>query len=104
MVIDLAEQCRAHRQRVVHLVNSTSDKSPLCQGLALNDDLQCVPAKHEALASRVSFQVDKPMTEPARELQNASRVFAKFSSHVATSPSSHVPSSMQGPIHNQVLV
>ncbi|KAJ9547175.1 hypothetical protein OSB04_019718, partial [Centaurea solstitialis] len=68
VIVDLVEQCRTYKQRVVHLVNSTSDESLLCQGLALNDDLQRVLTKHEALVSGTSLPSDKPKTETSQAL------------------------------------
>ncbi|KAG6437030.1 hypothetical protein SASPL_101937 [Salvia splendens] len=51
IIVDLVEQCRVNQRKLMQLLGSTGDEEILVKGLELNDSLQSVIAKHNAIAS-----------------------------------------------------
>ncbi|KAG9455176.1 hypothetical protein H6P81_008080 [Aristolochia fimbriata] len=51
VIEDLVNRCRSNQKKLMQLLNSTVDEELLGQGLELNDSLQTLLAKHDAIAS-----------------------------------------------------
>ncbi|GAB2227181.1 hypothetical protein Drorol1_Dr00008993 [Drosera rotundifolia] len=51
VIVDLVDRCRANQKKLMQMLTTTNDEGLLAQGLELNDALQSVLAKHDAIAT-----------------------------------------------------
>lgn len=80
LIIDLVGQCRSNQKKIMHLVSSTGNEELLAQGLALNDEIQYIITKHDAIASGSPLPADisRPDTSPSK-IANQDTVIAESS-------------------------
>ncbi|XP_071722265.1 TOM1-like protein 6 [Rutidosis leptorrhynchoides] len=51
VIVDIVDRCRSNQKKLMQMLSSASDEELLGQGIELNDNLQTVLAKHDAIAS-----------------------------------------------------
>ncbi|KAI4324549.1 hypothetical protein MLD38_030029 [Melastoma candidum] len=51
IIVDLVTQCRSNQKKLMQMLSITSNEALLARGLELNDALQSVLARHDAIAS-----------------------------------------------------
>ncbi|KAH0455677.1 hypothetical protein IEQ34_015709 [Dendrobium chrysotoxum] len=70
VVIDLANQCRLNQKKLMRLINTTENDSLLGEALVMNDNLQILISKHDALTSPSD---PTPLLDPAMIEQSDDR-------------------------------
>ncbi|GJM92707.1 hypothetical protein PR202_ga09200 [Eleusine coracana subsp. coracana] len=63
IITDLVTQCRSNQQKLLQFVSSTGNEQLLKQGLEINDVLQFVLSKYDAIASDAPLAVEAPVRE-----------------------------------------
>ncbi|TKW17486.1 hypothetical protein SEVIR_5G370400v4 [Setaria viridis] len=63
IITDLVTQCRSNQQKLLQLVSSTGNEQLLKQGLEINDLLQSVLSKYDAVVSGAPLAVEAPVRE-----------------------------------------
>ncbi|GAB2272106.1 hypothetical protein Dimus_006925 [Dionaea muscipula] len=64
VIADLVDRCRANQKKLMQMLTTTVDEDLLAQGLELNDALQGVLAKHDAIASGTPLLTNGPNLKP----------------------------------------
>ncbi|KAI3781099.1 hypothetical protein L2E82_11100 [Cichorium intybus] len=66
VIVDVVDRCRSNQKKLMQMLASTSDEELLGQGIELNDNLQTVLAKHDAIASGspIPLQLTSSMSPP----------------------------------------
>ncbi|XWS22114.1 hypothetical protein CRYUN_Cryun29cG0006700 [Craigia yunnanensis] len=66
VIVDLVNRCRSNQKKLMQMLTTTGDEELLARGLELNDGLQSLLAKHDAivLGSPLPFQVTSVSSKP----------------------------------------
>uniref|UniRef100_A0A7N1A017 Uncharacterized protein n=1 Tax=Kalanchoe fedtschenkoi TaxID=63787 RepID=A0A7N1A017_KALFE len=71
VIHDLADQCRSNQKRLMQMLTSTGDEELLASGLELNDNLQSVLAKHDAIASGLPLLMHNQIADMSSQSTDA---------------------------------
>uniref|UniRef100_A0ACD5W268 Uncharacterized protein n=1 Tax=Avena sativa TaxID=4498 RepID=A0ACD5W268_AVESA len=63
IITDLVSQCRSNQQKLMQFISSTGNEQLLKQGLEINDRLQNVLSKYDAIAAGTHLAVEAPPRE-----------------------------------------
>lgn len=71
IIADLVSQCRSNQKKLMQMLTSTGDEELLAQGLTLNDSLQSLLVKHDAIASGSPLPIEMSAPSPSSERKSS---------------------------------
>ncbi|KAJ1286010.1 hypothetical protein BS78_03G321100 [Paspalum vaginatum] len=74
IITDLVTQCRTNQQKLLQFISSTGNEQLLKQGLEINDLLQSVLSKYDAVASGAPLVIEAPVRETTEHPREAPAV------------------------------
>ncbi|XP_027929117.1 TOM1-like protein 6 isoform X2 [Vigna unguiculata] len=57
VIVDLVDRCRTNQKKLMQMLTTTGDEELLGKGLELNDSIQSLLARHDAIASGTPFPI-----------------------------------------------
>ncbi|XP_076918698.1 TOM1-like protein 6 [Bidens hawaiensis] len=85
VIVDIVDRCRSNQKKLMQVLASTSDEELLGQGIELNDYIQTVLVKHDAIASGSPIPFDNN-PKPQIELHSEEKEESQKASVALSSP------------------
>ncbi|BBH06332.1 Target of Myb protein 1 [Prunus dulcis] len=89
VIVDLVNRCRANQKKLMQMLTTTGDEELLARGLDLNDGLQSLLAKHDAIVSGLPVPTQATNVSPQpteKSLSSSKHTEVKDSSASDSSP------------------
>ncbi|CAL2268586.1 unnamed protein product [Prunus armeniaca] len=89
VIVDLVNRCRANQKKLMQMLTTTGDEELLARGLDLNDGLQSLLAKHDAIVSGLPVPTQATNVSPQpteKSLSSSKQTEVKDSSASDSSP------------------
>ncbi|XP_019413354.1 PREDICTED: TOM1-like protein 1 isoform X2 [Lupinus angustifolius] len=80
VITDLVDRCRTNQKKLMQMLTTTGDEELLGRGLELNDCIQTLLARHDAIATPLPIQGASSSTMPIETRSSVNQTEAKTSS------------------------
>ncbi|XP_058737124.1 TOM1-like protein 6 [Vicia villosa] len=98
VIVDLVDRCRTNQKKLMHLLTTTGDEELLGRGLELNDNIQSLLARHDAIASGTSYPIHgaspSSSTPVSPESVNQTEVKSSSASESVSTPKASPPAAV----------